>query len=315
MEDPGELPPVNPIIPSLDPVLEDIVGKPKEFTDDFQLYKGSEGIFSSMGVTAPSTYLLEGVPGTGKTFGIHALNNTYNKSVVLKHMLGEELHRDDFNLIVFEYALGKHGSSYINKGSLIVQHVFDVAGGLASIGKPTLLFIDEADAVLAKRDGATQSHAEDKKVLETIMKNLQVAHDTPNFYVVLATNIPGQCDEASLRAGRIDRRYHFKLPTLSERVTAYESFINKSCENAGYKVIRQYNSEKLADMSDGFSYADIRQSVDGAVIQRAKELALTKNKGIITAGYVTQKRLEKALMEHGNEFKTRKNPQKRKIGF
>jgi len=310
-----EMPKIHPMLPNLSPQLEDIVGKSKEFTDDFKLYSESEGIFSSMGVSSPSTYLLEGVPGTGKTFGIRALNNSYNVDALVKLMNGVDLMADDFNLIVFEYSLGKQGSCYINQGSRIVQNVFDTVGQLACIGKKVLLFIDEADAVLSKRDSGVQSHSEDRKVLETIMKNLQIAHDTPNFNVVLATNTPGYCDEASLRAGRIDKKYSFKLPNKEERILAYDNFINKSCEDAGYKVIRQYDSEQLGSLSEGFSYADIRQSINGAIIGRAKELALSKEKGIITAGYVTQKRLLHSLNEHKDTFKTKTTKKKNKIGF
>ena len=312
-EEASKTPSITAMVPKISPRLEDIVGKSKEFVEDFKLYQDSAGIFSSMGVSAPSTYLLEGVPGTGKTFGIHALNNTYNMRAMLKLMNGEEAKVDDFDLVVFEYSIGHHGTPYINQGSRNVQAVFDYAGMIARIGKPVLLFIDEADAVLGARGSSMQSHAEDNKVLETIMKNLQLAHDTPNFNVALATNTPGACDEASLRAGRIDKKYTFKLPNMEERVAAYNSFIHKSCQDAGYKVIRQFDSEELAEMSDKFSYADMRQTVDAAVIQRAKELALTSEKGIITAGYVTQKRLKEAALEHRKSFV--KKAEKKSIGF
>jgi len=306
---------VTPMVVDTTPLLEDIVGQSKAFTDDFQLYKGNDGVFNSMGVTPPSTFLLEGAAGTGKTLAIHALNNSNNINIGLKQGTEEEVSASDYGLLVFEYSIGRHGTAYINRGSRVVQNFFDKIGIAAKFGIPVLCFIDEADALLGSRRGDLQTHAEDRKVLETIMKNLQVAHDTPNLYVALASNTADQCDDAALRAGRIDKRYHFRLPTEEERTLAYNKFIGNANERAGYKVVRGFAPEKLAEMSNHFSYADIKQSVDEAIIGRATELVKDKTPGIIRAGYVTQKRLEASVKEHNKSFNAGKSKKKSKLGF
>ena len=295
------------------PLLEDLVGTAKEFADDFSLYSSNTGIFSSMGVNAPSTFLLEGEPGTGKTMAIHALNNSYNKSVFIKSLKGEPLKGADFNLMVFEYSIGRHGTAYINRGSRTVQTFFDKVGAIAKYGMPVLVFLDEADALLPDRNGNIQGHSEDRKVLETIMKNLQIAHDTRGMNVVLASNTANQCDEASLRAGRIDKKYHFELPNQDERALAYTHFIEKANARAGYKVVRGSTPSILAEMSEGFNYADIKQSIDLGIIKRATELSQNRVQGIIPAGYINQKRLEYSVKDHAQRFK--KKPQKATIGF
>ena len=170
------------------------------------------------------------------------------------------------------------------------------------MGKKVLLFLDEADALLASRSGGIQSHSEDRKILETIMKNLQIAHDTPNFYVALASNTPEQCDSAALRAGRIDQKYIFELPTVAEREIAYQRAVDRVCGVAGYKVVRGAPIDALAKASKGFSYADIQQSVDEAVRTRAKEVILDKTPGIIPAAYVSGKRMLVALEQHRDKF-------------
>jgi len=296
------------------PLLEDIVGQAKEFTDDFQLYKNNCGIFKSMGVSSPSTFLLEGPPGVGKTLSIQALNNSSNTEAYAKIELGDDMCPEDYNLLVFEYSIGRHGTAYINRGSRVVQKFFDTISAVALYGVPVLCFIDEADSLLGSRTGSVQSHGEDRKVLETIMKNLQVAHDTPNMYVALASNLAEQCDDAALRAGRIDKKYHFKLPSAEDRVIAYNQFIDKANARAGYKVVRGANTEILSEMSNNFNYADIKQSVDEAIIGRATQLAESKEPGIIRAGYITQKRLELAVKEHSNSFNNGKK-NSAKIGF
>jgi SpoVK/Ycf46/Vps4 family AAA+-type ATPase len=207
----------------------------------------------------------------------------------------------DMDLIVLEYDIGKYGTAYINIGSKIVQKFFDSGMLFAQYGKRTLLVFDEADALLASRTEHS-GHAEDKKILETIMKNVQTAHDTPNLYITFITNLPDVCDTASLRAGRIDKRYKFNLPTIQERSSAFRSFAEKVNNLAGYSVVRTYNPDILAELSEGFSYADIQQCVQDAVKLRSIEIARERVDKVIPAGYVTHNRLESAVKNHKGNF-------------
>jgi SpoVK/Ycf46/Vps4 family AAA+-type ATPase len=294
------------------PFVENVVGTAREFLDDFLLGLEAEGVCNSMGVDTTKTYLLEGNPGTGKTLSIKALNNELNKDYFAKQVdylsgLGRGKEgivptMEDIKAMVFEYSIGRYGTKFINEGSRIMQQFFDTAKSYASYGKKVIVTLDEADAVMGTRKGSIQTHSEDRKVLETLMKNLQITHDTPNMYAILMTNLPEACDEASLRAGRIDRRYHFTLPKPKERMEGFQHAINEANRRADYQVARRINYDELADISEGFNYADIAQSVNTAIRKRALEVAKDRTDKIIPAAYVTHKRLKREILEHKVHF-------------
>ena len=146
---------------------------------------------------------------------------------------------------------------------------------------------------------------------EGVYKNMGILHDKPNMYAIMMSNFPKAFDEASIRAGRIDKRYEFLLPNQEERKSGYDHAIEKLNERARYKVVRGYDSLGLAELSDGYSYADIVESVNASVKKRAQEISKTREKGTLPNGYVSQKRLEEAVNFHRKSFYTAK----RKMGF
>ena len=304
------------------PLIVDVVGTARKFLDDIVLGIEAEGICNSMGVSSDKTFLLEGSPGTGKSLSIRALNNDLNQEYykkTVKHGLatrsGRESERPNISevgLLMFEYSVGRQGSKYINEGSRIMQSLFDEANVYARNGIKTCIAFDEVDAIDGSRTSNVQTHSEDRKLLETLMKNLQAAHDTPNMYTVLMTNLKGACDEASLRAGRIDRRYHFELPDTDERRLGFVHTVDGLNREAGYNVVRGVDYDELASLSKGFNYADIKQCVGSSVKQRAMEVAKDRSNKIIPAAYVTQKRVKEGLLKHKQEFHKSK---KQGIGF
>ncbi len=329
---------VVPLVAEDSPRREDVVGEAGNFIDDVMEGIHGEGIFRSMGISPDKTFLLSGVPGTGKTLSVRALNNEMNSHLInsleerldlntntskIKALNSDEesttseeipkISLDNYRLLTFEYDIGRYGTAYINMSSRNIQNFFDKAGILAKFGIPTMIVCDEADALLSKR-GHGQKHSEDHKVIETLMKNIQRVHDTQNMYLALMTNIPEYMDKAVLRAGRIDKRYNFRLPRIEEREKAFKRAIEKANERAKYSVIRNYKTQNLAEMSDNFNYADIFQSVETALRDKAKETiesSSIKGGKIIPAGYITQKGLEKAVKEHKKEFRQ----DKYQIGF
>lgn len=288
------------------PRRKDIVGRAGEFVDDFILSLNSESIYKKMGISPDKTFLITGNPGTGKTIGIRALLNEANRYPFDNYM---DTKKNKLNLVGLDYDIGKYGTPYINMGSKIVQSFFDFCYKLSHEQKVLITF-DEAEVLFGSRGGNT-NHKEDNKVLDTIMKNMQIVHDKPNMYVVMMSNFPDAFDEASIRAGRIDKRYEFELPNELERKLAYNHTIGKINETAGYQVVRCYDALDLSKISQGYSYADIVESVNSAVRLRADQISKTIEPGKFTKGYISQKRLEDAVNEHTNSFYKKK----RNIGF
>ena len=266
----------------------------------------SESIYKKMAVNPDKTFLLTGKPGTGKTIGVEALINEANTE---KYKEWLETGKISPGLYGMPYDIGKYGTAYINMGSKIAQSFFDTCFSIADKSKVLIIF-DEAEVLFGARRG-NYSHKEDSKLLDTIMKNMQKLHDMNNMYAVLMSNYPDAFDTASIRAGRIDKKYEFLLPNRAERDFAYEHTIQKINKKAGYKVVRGYNTYELSKLSKEYSYADIVETVNSAVRIRAKEISITREKGTIPAGYISQKRLENAVNLHRTSFYSSKD----KIGF
>lgn len=315
----SKIPQFRPTFPQSYPLKENVVGKAREFLDELDEGMNNSGIYYSLGVMPEKTFIISSVPGTGKTLLVNAINNSRNKKVVEQlNRIPEEnekpltLDSAGFGMFLFEYDIGKYGTAYINMGSRTIQDFFDKVYHTSYSGKPILVSIDECDALFNSRKSNLQTHSEDRKVLETLMKNLQVAHDILNVYVIMMTNLLESVDTASIRAGRIDRRIKFELPNKLERKLAFDNSIEQVNNRAGYKVIRAFMTEPLAELSDGFNYADIYQSVERSLKDKAKELIRNKEPGIIRAGYVKQKKLEEAVKNHKSEFNDKKV---KNIGF
>lgn len=288
------------------PRRKDVVGSAGKFIDDFLKSMDSAQLYGMMGVKPDKTFMITGQPGNGKTLSIEALVNEANKDV-FDNQTDKEMR---FKLVGMKYDIGKYGTAYINEGSKIIQGFFDFCFKATQSGYKTLTILDEAETLFGHRTN-TLSHKEDSKLLATIMKNLQKVHDTDDMYLVMMSNFPNAFDKASIRAGRIDKKYTFDKPNQSEREFAFNHTINKINDLAGYQVVRNYNTKLLSDISDKFNYADIVESVNSAVKKQVKEITEIRKDKIITAGYITQKKLEDSITKHKSSFKSTN----KKIGF
>ncbi len=286
---------------------------PKETLDDYVLSnynkKEIKQTISSMvcpklyemhGIHPAKSTLLEGPPGNGKTFLIKCIQGELAKR-------GKYFGRLDFNL-------GEVGSSYINENSRRIHDFFDE--GIYRIRNDSydgiIYFFDEADVILTNR--GTRQSKEDKKMLETLMKNLQDLHDRnePEF-IFFATNYVGAIDKATMRSGRMDKIITFKNPDEIGRENIFRKQVEILNDNVAYRMVHINNYKKLVSMSDGFNCADCVDIFDKAVrnnIYNAVEKVGEYN--VIGAIRLSQKDVEETILEFQ---KQKYKGDKKEIGF
>jgi ATP-dependent Zn protease len=121
---------------------------------------------------------------------------------------------------------------------------------------PSIIFIDEIDAVGKKRDG--QRNDEREATLNQLLTEMDGFEASSGVIVIAATNKIGVLDSALLRAGRFDRRIFVELPTKKER----ESILMKYLA----KVPSQVDISEISAMSVGFNGAALAALVNEAAL-------------------------------------------------
>lgn len=147
-------------------------------------------LYTKLGVTPPKGVLLRGLPGTGKTMLAKAVANATDATFI--RIVASELVQ-----------------KFIGEGARRVHEVFQLAKEKA----PSIIFIDEIDAVGAKRtDDGTSSNREVERTLMQLLAELDGFEPRGDVRIVAATNRSDILDPALLRPGRFDRIIEVPLP-------------------------------------------------------------------------------------------------------
>jgi len=135
---------------------------------------------------------------------------------------------------------------------------------MARENKPSIIFIDEIDALCGPR-GEGESEASRRIKTELLVQMDGVGKDSKGVLILGATNIPWQLDAAIRR--RFQRRVHISLPDLAARMKMFELAVGTTpCE------LKQSDYRRLAQMSEGYSGSDISIAVQDALMQPVRKI-------------------------------------------
>lgn len=193
--------------------------------------------YEAAGARLPKGALLGGPPGTGKT-------------LMAKACAGES------NVPFFYMSGSDFVEKYVGVGASRVRKLFEAARKEA----PSIIFIDEIDAVGRERQGG--GNQEGDSTLNQLLVEMDGFNSRDKVVVFAATNRADILDKALKRPGRFDRTIEFTLPNKEERVEIFKVHLRKIVTEERLEVI----SEKLAPICSGFSGADIMNLVNEAAI-------------------------------------------------
>ncbi|MFB6197950.1 MAG: proteasome-activating nucleotidase [Halobacteriaceae archaeon] len=207
--------------------LEDQLQEVKETVEDPLV---NPERFDTVGVEPPSGVLLHGPPGTGKTMLAKAVANETDATFI--KMAGSELVR-----------------KFIGEGSRLVRDLFE----LAEEHEPAIIFIDEIDAIAAKRtDSKTSGDAEVQRTMMQLLSEMDGFDERGNIRIIAATNRFDMLDRAILRPGRFDRLIEVPKPSEEGRKKILQ------IHTRDMNIADDVDFEELAERTSSFSGADIK---------------------------------------------------------
>lgn len=198
--------------------------------------------YEKLGAKIPRGVLLAGDPGTGKT-------------LMARAVAGEA------NVPFFSISGSEFAEMFVGVGASRVRDLFSKAKKNA----PSIIFIDEIDAVAHKRDARGGAGREDEQTLNQILVEMDGFDNDSGVIVMAATNRVDMLDKALLRPGRFDRHVNVTLPERKDRLEILKvHFKNKPVE-------ADVDLESLAKKTAGSSGADLSNIANEAAITAARE--------------------------------------------
>lgn len=247
--------------------FQDVAGLEEIKEELFEIvdFMRSPDKYQKMGAKVPKGVLFYGPPGTGKTLLASAVAGETNASF--------------FNVTGSEFV-----EKYVGVGAKRVRTLFEKARKEA----PSIIFIDEIDAIGAKRH--LESNNEKDQTLNQLLVELDGFNKDSNIIIVGATNRLDLLDEALLRPGRFDRHIHISAPNYHTR---YEIL---KVHTSNKPIDKSVNIETLAKKTHGFNGAHLSNIANEAAI-----FAVRDKSEVITSEHF-DKALERVIA--GLESKT-----------
>jgi len=187
-------------------------------------------LFTAVGIEPPKGVLLYGPPGTGKT--------------ILAKAVAQSTEATFLRVVGSEFV-----QKYIGEGARLVRELFE----LAKNKSPAIIFIDELDAIGARRmDGATSGDREVQRTLMQILAEMDGFDARGEVKLIAATNRLDMLDPALLRPGRFDRVIEIPLPNSIAR----EAILK--IHTSGMSLDADVDLKRIAELAEGSSGADLK---------------------------------------------------------
>ncbi|ETS77005.1 26S protease regulatory subunit 4 [Pestalotiopsis fici W106-1] len=200
-------------------------------------------LYEEMGIKPPKGVILYGAPGTGKTLLAKAVAN--QTSATFLRIVGSELIQ-----------------KYLGDGPRLVRQLFQVAAENA----PSIVFIDEIDAIGTKRyDSTSGGEREIQRTMLELLNQLDGFDDRGDVKVIMATNKIESLDPALIRPGRIDRKILFENPDQNTKRKIFNLHTSKMSLNEDVDL------DEFISQKDDLSGADIKAICSEAGLMALRE--------------------------------------------
>ena len=200
-------------------------------------------IFERLGIQPPRGVLLYGPPGTGKTVIARAVAN--ETDAWFTHISGPEI-------------IGK----FYGESEERLRKIFEEAQDRA----PSIIFIDEIDAIAPKREDMGGEKQVERRVVAQLLALMDGLKSRGQLIVIGATNIPNSLDPALRRPGRFDREISIPTPDRNGRLEILR------IHTRGMPLADDVDLKRIADLSHGFVGADLEALAKEAAMSCVRDI-------------------------------------------
>ncbi len=198
-------------------------------------------LFERLGIEPPKGVLLHGPPGTGKTLLAKAVANESDANFI--SIQGPEII-----------------SKFVGEAEERIRQIFKQAQENA----PTIIFIDEIDAIAPKRGEVTGEV--EKRVVAQLLASMDGLQARGNVVVIAATNRVNALDEALRRPGRFDREIELGVPDRKGRKEILQ------IHTRNMPLGKDVDLDRLADITHGYVGADLQALAKEAAMKTLRRL-------------------------------------------